>query len=530
MVPQEFAPETPAEEKLLAEAGQGGRIVIGDGAFPGDDPARVIRAEAIRRALTGQDPALRLSDKGLRLKGARIAGVIDLQGAETVHDLALTACHLDSMPEMVNARLRGVYFTNCHLPGLSADNAVFDGALYLRGGTLVTGEISLAGARITGDLQLCDVELHGTGQDAVFAPSLRVGGSVYLGNYPYSGGVTELSAEGAIFLATAQVGNDVFVTRCAIAPREAAGESVFHASEEHGPDNALSLARARIGGILYFRENQIARGIVSLAGAHAARLRDEPAGPGATYPIRLDGFTYDDFSRHTETSLSARLKWLGRQPKDTGFTAQPWEQLARVLHHMGHRHDARTVRMRKEQILRRENRRMLRARAAEPGLSRRTGRAFRWWISLLTDVVMHYAVGYGYRPGRALLLAVLLIAGLGVFFQRTWAAGDMAPNAAPILVSAGWQAAVASHPGNPAAFWSAPGQAGQDYETFHAYAYAADLVIPLVSLGQEAAWAPSTSRSPWGRAGWWLRWIAVAAGWVITALGAAAVTGAVRQE
>jgi len=197
---------------------------------------------------------------------------------------------------------------------------------------------------------------------------------------------------------------------------------------------------------------------------------------------------------------------------------------------MGHRHDARTVRMRKEQILRRENRRMLRAEARRPGLRRRLARETRWWGSIVTDVVMHYAVGYGYRPGRALLLAVLLIAGLGAFFQRTWAAGDMAPNAPPILVSAGWQAAVADHPDNPAAFWSAPGQAGQDYETFNAYAYAADLVIPLISLGQEASWAPSTSRSPWGRAGWWMRWIAIAAGWVITALGAAAVTGAVRHE
>ena len=87
-----------------------------------------------------------------------------------------------------------------------------------------------------------------------------------------------------------------------------------------------------------------------------------------------------------------------------------------------------------------------------------------------------------------------------------------------------------SHPDNPAAHWSAPGAAGQDYETFQPFAYAADLVIPLVSLGQEVAWAPSTSRSPLGRIGWWLRWIAIGLGWVITALGAAAVTGAVRQD
>jgi hypothetical protein len=143
--------------------------------------------------------------------------------------------------------------------------------------------------------------------------------------------------------------------------------------------------------------------------------------------------------------------------------------------------------------------------------------------------VLRWSVGYGFRPERSLILAVLLVIGLGAFFQAAWRAGDMAPDAAPILISADWVAATQSHPENPAAFWSQPGQAGQDYETFNGFAYAADLVVPLVSLGQEAAWAPSTSRSPLGRAGWWMRWFAKALGWVIAALVAAAVTGVIRR-
>jgi hypothetical protein len=139
-------------------------------------------------------------------------------------------------------------------------------------------------------------------------------------------------------------------------------------------------------------------------------------------------------------------------------------------------------------------------------------------------------IGYGYRPARAVTIAVLLVIGLGWFFDRTWNAGDMAPNAAPLLVSEGWVAATQSHPENPAAFWSKPGQAGQDWETFNAYAYAADLVVPIISLGQESAWAPSTSRSDWGRTGWWLRWFAIAIGWIVTALGAAAITGLIRKD
>jgi hypothetical protein len=283
----------------------------------------------------------------------------------------------------------------------------------------------------------------------------------------------------------------------------------------------LSFARARIEGLLFFKDNQIGRGIVNLSGARCARLRDEPEGPGASYPIRLDGLTYEGFSQHTDTSVQNRLAWLERRPEEMGFTAQTYEQLARVLMQNGQRADARSVLMRKEHMLRAQNRRTILARGGLP---------LRWMAHCIADSVMRVAVGYGYRPARALFFAAALIIGLGTFFDQTWRAGDMTPNAAPILISADWIAATQTHAENPAAFWSGSTEAGKDWETFNGYAYAADLVIPIVSLGQETAWAPSTSRSPLGRVGWWLRWFAKALGWIITALGAAAVTGAVRQD
>ncbi|MEL6683247.1 MAG: hypothetical protein AAFQ09_11495, partial [Pseudomonadota bacterium] len=71
---------------------------------------------------------------------------------------------------------------------------------------------------------------------------------------------------------------------------------------------------------------------------------------------------------------------------------------------------------------------------------------------------------------------------------------------------------------------------GRDYETFHAVAYAVDLVVPIVALGQEASWAPSTTRGPWGKVLWWVRWWLIALGWIVTAIGAAAVTGVIRRD
>ena len=48
-------------------------------------------------------------------------------------------------------------------------------------------------------------------------------------------------------------------------------------------------------------------------------------------------------------------------------------------------------------------------------------------------------------------------------------------------------------------------KAGQHYETFSAVAYAADVFIPLVPLGQEAAWAPTT-QTTLGKIVWVLNW------------------------
>jgi len=138
-------------------------------------------------------------------------------------------------------------------------------------------------------------------------------------------------------------------------------------------------------------------------------------------------------------------------------------------------------------------------------------------------------IGYGYRPFLSILWAAILITGLAILFQKTWEVGDFAPNSAPILVSLEWNNVANSNVDNPAEYWSSKGQAGQDYETFHPLAYSADLLIPIINLGQEDAWAPSTTRSPLGWYAWWIRWLAKIVGWIVTALGAAAVTGAIRR-
>ena len=516
-------PYSPAEEKLLSGSALGERTIIGDGTVPNaDTPDVSIRADLIRELLLSTNSQAPLHEKGIRLRGARITGRLDLQGVDCSHDLTLTQCYLEKPPSFLNARIRGLHLSGSTCPGLIADNAQFEGSVFLRRGFISTGEISMPGARISGDLQICDARLSSDQPACVFAASIRVEGSVFLGDYPYDDAESELHSKGALIFSSAKVAQDFYIKNCAITPEGGKFKNpLFLDGEESGSLTALSLARAEIGGVLFSKKNQISGGAVNLSGAQTRRLNDEPVGDTAGYPIRLNGFTYQDFSEEADTHVNARLDWLERRPSLMEFSAQPYEQLARVLNEIGHREDARTVLMRKERLQRASQRDLIRASKV---------RLWRLPMLAIVDRVLRWMIGYGYQPAYAVVWAVVLIGGLAMFFQKTWDAGDFAPNAPPVLISKDWISATQTHPENPAVFWSDPNQAGKDYETFNSIAYAADLVIPIVNLGQEAAWAPSTSRSWWGRQGWWMRWFAKAIGWVLTALAAAAVTGVIRRD
>ena len=81
---------------------------------------------------------------------------------------------------------------------------------------------------------------------------------------------------------------------------------------------------------------------------------------------------------------------------------------------------------------------------------------------------------------------------------------------------------------------------GKDFPEFHAAVYALDTFVPFVNLHQETYWIPDAERGPSINAfGWEVSWGAVAraylwfhilAGWIITALFAASLTGLVKKD
>lgn len=178
---------------------------------------------------------------------------------------------------------------------------------------------------------------------------------------------------------------------------------------------------------------------------------------------------------------------------------------------------------------------------------RRGATKHRIYIALnwTADFIMRWSVGYGYAPLRAAACLAALWIVAWVLAALVWSEGSFAPNSDVVLVSQGWvEATEADCIGplmrqlpsgfkhcdpNPASTWSAKAAPGMDWDSFSAWGYGLDLVVPILTLGQTDAWAPSKDRGWLGWTLWWGRWILEAAGWIITALGAAAIAGIMQR-
>ena len=124
------------------------------------------------------------------------------------------------------------------------------------------------------------------------------------------------------------------------------------------------------------------------------------------------------------------------------------------------------------------------------------------------DLLFRWVAGYGHRPFRSLVwLFAFWLTAVGLS-HKTWQTGDFAPASAVLLASSGWKSIANSNDPNPAQTWSTRKvredgtktyAAGQDWSAFSSFAYAADLVIPIINLGQTDTWGPSTERGKWGK-------------------------------
>ena len=479
-----------------------------------DQPIDLSHAHA--RTLSFQDSTLpALTAHELRVDGELNchgvhAGTLDIFGARICGQLWLTQAHITAPPTewAVNAPSMavtgGVYgrgltarggvnlygteigaalelnhatITAHDQPAVRAGNLIVRTDVHLND-TTATGSIDLFGARIGGQLWLNSAHVTAsTGNSAIDGPSMAVTGGLYANGLTAHGGVnlwgTEIGAAVELdhVTITMQTGPALRGPRLSVR-----GDATLTDATIHG---TVDLEAAAVGGTLTFAGAQLSSAelpTMNLATARLGALRlTAISGPDVSIDLRratvstieddpacwpqtaqIDGLSYDTLL--PQLPAAQRLAWLAHDP-DTG-QPQPYQQLASHYRRAGLDHDARTVLLTRQRLRRRQ----LRLPA-------------RLW-GHLQDV----AVGYGYRPTRALAWLLALIAAVATY--------------------------TATHP---------PRLPTASGPSFNPVAYAVDVVLPILDLGQEKAFLTSGVAQ-------WITWVAALAGWVLATTVIAAIS------
>ncbi|MEU4164831.1 pentapeptide repeat-containing protein [Actinoplanes sp. NPDC026670] len=446
---------------------------------------RDVRAEVLRFLLLGGGPSAEAGDMpSLYLNGARVTGRLALPYAEVAVPIGFEDCEFTEKIDFYGARLRQVSFRGCQLRGIIASNAVFGANLRLLD-SRSEGTLQLVGATITNALLLDSTELIGPDM-ALDGMRLRVGADVVAHHGFRSQGelrLTNAEVGGSLRLEGATLENPGGV---ALRAQDLRVGAIANFCEGFIADGSISLSFAQVTSRLCLegatlRGDASTRldlrhvqtrdlvllptveppGRVDLSHAEVGVLRDDSDTWAAE--MHLDGMRYESLSH--EDDQGKRLDWLRRDPR--GYRPQAYGQLASVFHAAGREDDARGVLLAGEQR-RREN-------LAPLG---------RLW-GYLQDVT----VGYGYRPGRAFAwLLTLLFVGT-VVFQL--------------------------HPPRAAEAAKAP--------EFVAVAYAADLILPVVDLGQQSNYLPQGATA-------WLAYFLILSGIVLASTITAAAARTLRRN
>ena len=408
----------------------------------------------------------------LSADGITVDGNVFGIGFEAEGAVRLPGAHIGGQLDLSRAKL-----VNPRGLALSAVRITVDGNVFGIGFE-AEGEVRLPGAHIGGQLDLTGAKLANPGGDALSADRITVDGGMF--------GRKGFEAEGAVRLPGAHIGGQLDLTGAKLAnpggdaltaDRITVDGNMF-CREGFQADGEIRLSGAHISGQLGFRGaslhadltldslqaeslwlNDVADiGPVNLTSAQVKVLYDT----ASRWPplMGLDGFTYESLRPHAETrGASGRLAWLAHA--EPGYRAQPYEQLAAYYRRLGHDEEARRVLLAKQR--RRRN-------TLGP-------------VGKLTGYLLDGIVGYGYRPGRAFTWLVVLLAAGSVYFTIN--------RPAPI---------------NPA-----------QHPHYQPVLYTADLLIPLVNLGQSNVWAPTG-------AGQWVAAALVGLGWVLVTAVVAGIT------
>ncbi len=509
----------------------------------------VIAALAIRE-LRGEDKnKITPTHNGVMLRGACILSDIDLSNAIIPYPIHIAECLVKGIVDIAHADLHRVILSGCRIEGseggidektqrlaLRGDGARVKSALFLRD-SFWNGEVRLLGADVGGELSCDGATFENKSGDAFCADRLKTGGSVFL----------KITAKGETRLLSADIGSNLsckgatFENETGIAFNAdglkirgnvnfkitAKGETRLLGADiggqltcrgarfENANRPAFNAQGAKVkAGFFWNGDEPIAQGVVDLRHMHVGVLADSLAAWHSGSPVLLDGFEYDAIAPDANMTImpvNQRFEWFSLMPA-VAHTPQPYRQLAKVLHEMGHETDARKVSIARMDAYRKHG---------------RLGRLHRGWLTFIERTA-----GYGYEPWRVLHFIALILFVSTFVFSDGYGYGSFHPTKERIYIdlcyikSAGnscknWQ----DFPRN----WTDPARLPKDYPEFNSVVYTLDVFFPFVDLHQEDHWEPASHTfRDWVIRVW--MWLTIAAGWILSTIGIAAFTGIVKDK
>ncbi|MFE5887736.1 membrane-associated oxidoreductase [Streptomyces sp. NPDC056462] len=482
---------TPAERAVWDAFPKGAAVDFRDaeGESPAEGagwgPQRTVRATVLR-ALLLDGPTESGEVAALKVAGARITGVLDLRYATVDSIVRLSHCHFEDVPDLSGAQLKYLNLTGSQLPGLASARVRVDGGLRLMG-CRFQGPVRLGGAQVAGALYLEGTEVtapEGTegpvlqlhqvtvGED-VCATRLRTCGEIRLNGATISGSLRLENAElrhpdGFVLNAEAlQVGANVLGRRLSAHGRidlrgaRIPGRLDLLYSRLSNPGGTAMRASSCVIGEVWLRQGPPIEGRLNLRRSQIEHLDLDPE--MLPDQVRLLDLTYVSLTPHVPPER--RLPMLTRD-EDT-FDPHGYEQLTAAYRRIGDEDGARLVQLAKQR----------RHRTTLP------------WYGRLWGHVQDATVGYGFRPMRALgwLLSLLAVGSV----------------------------AFAVHTPPPLKADEAP--------QFNPVFYTLDLLLPVISFGQEPAFAPEGGQQA-------LAYVLVLTGWILATTVIAGVTRTVSRQ
>jgi hypothetical protein len=245
----------PLEEAMCTAAAAGDLVDRGVGPFELAEmqawkEERAVRAAVLRYLLV--EARWPVHAKGIRLRGIRISGHLDLEAATLRCPLFLDSCYFDSDEpaclDRANASL--VAIARCQLAGLTGDGLIARGLDVSH--SALTGAVSLAGASITGELNFRCAKLNGQDKEgnALRAEVMKVDGDARFDGVVTTAGAVRIvgaNITGQLNFRGAELGGRDSKGYALVTDRMKVGSSMF-LDEGFAAAGALRLVRVGIGG------------------------------------------------------------------------------------------------------------------------------------------------------------------------------------------------------------------------------------------------------------------------------------------